>query len=399
MREFSYQALTKDEELRTGQIAAASAAAALAQLESQGLTVLLIRQLESPAVAEPTASVVSPTGLREEDRILRERLSEMLEKRATLAPALAAFAEELPRGRTRRDLHKLSVKLHEGVTVDELSQSRDLTTRWLPLLGSGGTVGSGPLQDVFAEAERESAIRTQLTRSLVYPVLVLLLSFFVVIFLAIAVVPTISSVFYDFGLALPRLTTAIVNFSDELRNHTWRFFLSLGVFCGILYAIFYLLKQWILPGRWLGAFLNGNSLQVTEMAGFVRRLAEALSAGLPLAAALKLAGRGSPHRWLRREAQSLADAFERDPMPAQRLKNSSLPATVVYALQAGPEGTPNIRLLQELSEIYSERVRNRFDWATGFLPQFSILAIGIVVGIVVLALLLPLVQLINGLTG
>ena len=49
MRNFTYQALTKDEQLRTGEIVAKSAAAALEELESQGLTVLLIRQAEGPA--------------------------------------------------------------------------------------------------------------------------------------------------------------------------------------------------------------------------------------------------------------------------------------------------------------------------------------------------------------
>ena len=136
------------------------------------------------------------------------------------------------------------------------------------------------------------------------------------------------------------------------------------------------------------------------MATFVRRLAESLNTGLPLPTALRLAGQSSGKPWLHREATALAHGLETDWAENERpLWAASLPASVVYALRAGPDGGPNIRLLQEMAEIYAERVRNRFNWSTGFLPQISILIVGFVVAMVALALFLPLRNLLNGLVG
>jgi type II secretory pathway component PulF len=144
---------------------------------------------------------------------------------------------------------------------------------------------------------------------------------------------------------------------------------------------------------------SGNSRQLTVMATFVRRLAESLNTGLPLPTALRLAGQSSGKPWLLHETAALAHGLETDwPEHERPPWAASLPPSVVYALRAGPEGGPSVPLLQEMAEIYAERVRNRFDWSTGFLPHVTILAVGFAVAMVVLALFLPLISLINGLT-
>ncbi len=397
-RTFTYQALTQDDELRTGEIAAKNATAALQQLESQGLTVLLIRQVEgvsAPDQLQPRARTLAETA---GEQLLRDRVAQLLEKRATLGPALAAFAEELPRGRTKRDLKKLARRIQEGASVDELTKPPALTDVWLPLVGSDSSFGAGHLQEMLAEAERDYANRTQLTRDLAYPTIVFLLALGILVFLGIFVVPTFSDIFDDFDLALPRLTMVVVYFSKVLLYRPLQFALLIFALAFVIYVVVRLLRRWIYPSRWLGFFLDGNSLQVAEMAGFVRRLAEALNAGVPLTDALLIVGGNSKHRWLRRESLRVGDQLMAGHDCHEVLKDSALPATVNYALQAGPRGTPHVALLQSIADTYFERVRNRSRWATGFLPQVAILCIGIMVAMVVMALYLPLVSLINGLS-
>jgi hypothetical protein len=111
---------------------------------------------------------------------------------------------------------------------------------------------------------------------------------------------------------------------------------------------------------------------------------------------LRLAGRASGRGWLNREATSLAQKTESS---TEKPWSSKLPPILLYALRAGPGGRPNLRLLQELAELYAERVRARFDWSSGFVPQVAILAVGFVVAVVVWAMISPLVTLVNGLTG
>jgi type IV pilus assembly protein PilC len=400
MRNFTYQALTENEELRTGEIVAKSAAAALEELESQGLTVLLIRQADAvsgisgkPAY-EPVAFYKTAG-----ESLLHERVAQLLEKRETLGPALRAFAEELPKGRARRDLLALTRRIQNGASVAELTQPPALTNVWLPLIGSGSAIGAGHLQDIFAEAERDYANRSHIARTLAYPAILFCVSLGILGFLSIFIVPTFREIFDDFEINLPGLTLFVINFSHFLLHRPLEFLLIVVLVGLMLYGTIMLVRRWVLPGRGLGEFLNGNSQQVSEMARFVQHLAEALNAGLSLADALLVVGTSSKHRWLRRESLRLYDQLVSGSDSRAVFHDSILPATVNYALQAGPQRTPHVPLLQTIAETYFERVRNRFKWSSGFLPQVGILCIGILVAMVVLALYLPLVMLINGLTG
>jgi len=330
-----------------------------------------------------------------DDQFLRERIAEMLEQRETLAPALEAFAEEMPASRRRRELRRLAGRLRDGATVDDLCQSKDLTTTWLPLLGGASSLGSGRfLHDLFAESSRDNEVRTQWARVFAYPMSILVVAMAVLVFLSFVVVPTFSSIFDDFMLELSDLTMLVVWFSNQVLSHLERLLLITVACLAAIYVVLRLLSVLGFPGRVFDVLTNGSSRQVTVMATFVRRLAESLNTGLPLPTALRLAGQSSGKPWLRRQAATLAHDVETNDKPSWA---TGLPPSVVYALRAGADGGPNVRLLQEMAEIYAERVRNRFDWSTGLLPRLLILVVGFVVLMVVLALFLPLLDLINGL--
>jgi type II secretory pathway component PulF len=403
MPDFAYQALTQSQELETGQISAAHVAEAVALLEAQGLEIQMIRQVDS---AEESASRTAQSSLHGgpswraleyESELLRDRIDQLLQQRDTLAPALTAFAEELPTGRPRRELTRLAARLGEGATADDLSQSPEMTAAWIPLLSGGASLGSKNfLHDLFAETSRDSAVRTQRTRVLAYPLLVFALAMLVLILLCVTVVPGFSSMFDDFGMELPGLSRLIIDFSNEIRFHPGRFVTLLLLFPPLCLFLIQLVIATGVPGFLFGGLTKGNSRQVSAMASFIRRLAELLQAGFPLPMSLRLAGRASGRGRLKREAMSLAEKTESG---AEKPWSSKFPPTLLYALRAGPGGGPNIRLLQELAELYAERVRARFDWSSGFVPQLAILAVGFVVAIVVLALYLPLVELVNGLSG
>jgi hypothetical protein len=78
---------------------------------------------------------------------------------------------------------------------------------------------------------------------------------------------------------------------------------------------------------------------------------------------------------------------------------SPLTSTVQYALRAEMPAAARVHLLKEVSNCYADRTRNRLSWTRGIVEPLAICAIGLVVGLVVIALYLPLVDLINNLSG
>lgn len=402
MPEFSYEALNQDNQPTSGCESAESVSAAIANLESQGLRVTSIHQIDLETADSEAATENHPTlekATSDDQQELRQCVAEVYEKRDILIPALSAFAEELPRGRSRRVLCNFVSKLSSGTTVEELCKSEGPIATWLPLL-SCQTSSKSLLSDFFIEATHESENRAQWVRALIYPLFVLFAALVVFVFLCIAVIPTFRSIFEDFDMNLPDITIGILSLSDLILHHSLKLVAAILVGGLTLYLLFRFLSVWGLTGRIWGGLTTGNSQQVTATARFTRRLAEALKAGMALPTALRLAGRAEGWSKTKQAALHLANDAEQENF---NLKESPwarhLPATVVHAMQAGPDRKPNILLLQHLATLYTSRVRDRCDWSTGFMAQIAIAGMGLTVGVVVLALFLPLVQLINGLTG
>ncbi len=238
MPDFKFEAVTKDNEAESGQITAASAAEALTALESRGLTVHSLQQVEHKEPKSDAAPNGDPHDASVSDeQLLRERIAEMLEQRETLAPALEAFAEEMPAGRRRRELHRLAGRLRNGATVDEFCQAKDMTTTWLPLLGGASSLGSGRfLSNLFAESSRDNEVRTQWARVFAYPMSILVVAMVVLVYLSYMVVPIFSNIFGEFGMALSGMSRLVVWFSEQVRWHPGRLLLILS---GCVAAIYF----------------------------------------------------------------------------------------------------------------------------------------------------------------
>jgi len=148
MPEFTYAALNEDGSATTGRISAENFSAAVTLLEAQGLLVTSIQKAADEFLIDANASAAPEATLGKDQQILRQRIAEVLEQREILAPALAAFAEELPHGRSRRELGTLVTRLQSDATVDDFCGEDDRTASWLLLLGRG-TGSHRLLSDLF----------------------------------------------------------------------------------------------------------------------------------------------------------------------------------------------------------------------------------------------------------
>lgn len=326
---------------------------------------------------------------------LRQCVEQMLQQRDVLAPALTAFAEELPPGQTRRELSERVDQLRGGITAEEICHTDEQAARWLPLLGFRNSSPQS-LTTLFEEAAGESESRNQWTHALVYPAIILVASVLIFLFLCVAVVPTFTEMYHDFGLRLPKATQLLVNISETVLHHPIALLMIGIALCLVGYLLFGLLRLWGLPGRVWSALTSGSSRQVSAMARLTRRLAEALEAGIELPLAFRLAAKHEPHRTTRELAMQLGEA-EASSKSNQESTLVRLPTTVRYALTAN-QGMPSTALLKQISRGYVERVAARSSLVAGFASQLGIVAIGGVVGFVVIALFWPLVSLVDALS-
>ena len=181
--------------------------------------------------------------------------------------------------------------------------------------------------------------------------------------------------------------------------HTTRFVILVALIASGVYGVIRLWVHFAMTTRVLGFLTAGNSGSVSAMSSLTSQLAELLSIHVSLPDALWFAGQGCGHYHFKHVAEQLARHAYLGTQPLSESPFArNLPANVIYALQAGPDGSPNVALLHELSAMYGDRAGQRVDWSTGTMAQFSIVLIGIAVGFVVIALFSPLVSLVSGLS-
>ena len=395
MPTYIFEAKNEDQQTVSEEIRAESVSEALQQIEARGLSVLSIRQVDAESGFSPEATrSAMPSG---DSLSLEGHFESALRRRDVLIPALKALADDMPAGRPRSEMRNVVSALQDAKSTTELRRS-DIIVQWLPLLSSGfsSETTTQQLGDLIAHAARESENRRQRRRLLAYPIIVALLAFSVVVFISALVVPIFSSMFREFGLHLPAPTRLVVFLGEEMRDHPIRFFGSAAL---IALACYGLIRWWVrlaLTTRLFGMFTSGNSANVSAMSSLTGRLAELLSIGISLPDALWIAGQGCRHHHFQLVAQQLARDAHLGRVSESPVAHN-LPANVLSAMD-GVQGEPNVPLLRELSSMYEQRISERVEWSTGIVAQFAIIAIGVAVGFVVIALFMPLVSLISGLS-
>jgi type IV pilus assembly protein PilC len=138
--------------------------------------------------------------------------------------------------------------------------------------------------------------------------------------------------------------------------------------------------------------------RATTIARISRFMADLLESGLTVSDTIKVAGLLTSRRGLRNAVWRLADQLQANDRAAKQIGAPARMATVFHALRSEMPPESRARLLREIGEVHAERARLRLSWTRGVIEPVTIVAIGVIVGTVVLSLFLPLIKLIEGLS-
>lgn len=401
MADYRYEALDPNGKTVEGEIAAANVTEAVRRLEASGLVVAAITAASSgPSGGGIAGSNQNAAGTGSQtESILERHFEAILKRREQLIPALQAVSSELPAGSTKHQIDQLIRELSDARSAADLRLSKHMV-RWLPMLVSGFSAETSTqrFSDLIAYAVRDQQTRSERRRVLVYPVLVMLGALLVFSMMTLLIVPVVDKMFAEFALQLPAPTLAVVELSRQIRFHPVRTLLLALAFVATIMAVIRLWTHFSLSTRFFGFALRGNSASLSAMSVLTGQLAELLHIGVPLPDAIWIAGRGCESYYYRKATEQLArDAHSGSPYLRQSRVANRFPANLLHAMEVD-HGSPSVPLLRELSTMYAERVHRRVDWTTGAVAQISIVALGVAVGFMVIALLAPLFSLISALS-
>jgi type IV pilus assembly protein PilC len=400
MPTFRYQALDADQKSVTGQVEAESVALAVARLEAQGL---IVQQI---AFASEMASVSSPpqnpfaaerTGATRS--ALERHAGRVIEATGPLLAPLHAYAAELPQAGKRRQLERALRVIERGNAKDVAAEMERRPTPWLPLLGVTAAAGDplAGLRKFVDQSHRARKLQRQWQWVLAYPFCLLLATVVLVTFLAFVPIPVFRNVFQDFGLRLPAFTRFVLAVASWISSG-W----LIAVVAGIAVAA---LIAWqarkLLPlglRDWANDRFGTPLGRSTAIAGFAQSLADLVTVEPDPAAAVQIAGAASQSPRLRRAAWRLAGELEHNGKPNIEVYRATITATVLHALGSELPTASRSALLEEISRCHATRAAQSLSWTHGIVEPLLIVIVGLMMGSVVVALFMPLISLIQGLS-
>ncbi|AKJ31486.1 type II secretion system inner membrane protein GspF [Caldimonas brevitalea] len=399
MPAYRFEALDAAGNSSTGLIEADNAKAARAQLRAQKLV-----PLEVSAVASESERVgkvnfrrkaFSSTGLA----IWTRQLAGLVTSGLPLERALTALSDEIEDDRQRELVAHLRSEVNAGAPFAKAlaSAPREFDDIYRAVVAAGEQSGSlgMVLERLADDLEERQQLRGRLVSAALYPAIVSLVAVVIVIFLVTYVVPQVASVFATSKQALPFLTVAMLAISDFTRNWGWMVALAI---IGAVGTLSYMLRNDAFRERfdaaWLTLPLVGRLARGYNAARFAGTLAMLAGAGVPILKALQAAAETLNNRAMRADAMdALVQVREGAPLASAIAAKKRFPGLIGMFSRLGEQtGTLPAMLARAAVQLGQEVQRRAMQMAT-ILEPLLIVVMGLIVMLIVLAVLLPIIQL------
>lgn len=258
--------------------------------------------------------------------------------------------------------------------------------------GEAGGILEGVLRYLTDYMESTLALKEDIKSALIYPLILAGAAGLSLVVLFVFVIPKFAAIFRDNGNALPWITKVVIGFSQFLSDYGW---MTLLVICAVVIGAVYYIKSPEGRSEWdrlsLRTWLLGDLLRKFETARFSRTLAALLRGGVPLLEALGTVQGVVGNRLLARAISQVQLRVREGRGMARPLSESGLfPPLALNMIAVGEETGKLESMLTEVANYYDQEVKRSTKRLTALLEPALILAMGLIIGIVVISMLLAI---------
>ena len=404
MPAFSFEALDAEGRVRRGTLDADSPKAARSLLRTQALVPLDVQAL-LPGLAdgEPltlarrlfTRPAFNATALT----VWTRQLAGLVGSGLPLERALTALAEEAESEPRRHLLAALRAEVSGGAAFARaLAQHpREFSGIYCAVVGAGEASGAldQVLENLADDLEARQELRAKIIGAALYPAIITVAAFGIVMFLMSYVVPQVANVFAGTKHALPWLTVVMLAISKFVRGYGWALLGACALAAlGLRAALARPRLREAFDAAWLRLPLTGKLARGYNAARFAGTLAMLAGAGVPILKALQAAGETLNNRALRADAlDALTLVREGAPLAAALAQKKRLPALLAMFARLGEQTGRLPQMLQRAATQLGNEVQRRAMQMATILEPLLIICMGLMVMLIVLAVLLPIIQL------
>ncbi len=400
MPAFRYEAVDATGSASKGVLQADSPRAARSDLRARGLLPVMLEAIAADTAAGARRAFSFGERLSTVELALFTRqLASLLEANLPLEQAFDALMEQAERSYLRDLIAAIRAEVMSGSSLsDALARHpRDFADIYRALVASGEQIGqlAGVLSRLADYVERRNALVQKVRLAFTYPAIVSVVAFAIVIFLLTYVVPQIVSVFANTKQQLPFLTVLMLAISDFVRHWGWLVALLLAIAFAMWRRSLQDVDTKMRWHRWLlNAPLVGRFQRSLNTARFASTLAITISSGVPILRALQTSRDTLSNVAMRQQVEDATAAVREGVSLARSLaQHRHFPPMLVHMIRAGEVTGELPAMLNRAAQMQEQDLERRALTIAGLLEPVLILAMGGVVLLIVLAVLMPIIEI------
>ena len=400
MAAYSYSAINSVGLESVGEVHAPDPGSAREQLRVRGLLATQLEEL--PASGEQTARTafkkIKPKSLQ----IFSRQFATMVEAGLNIVSALVILEQQTDDKYLAAVIRELRADVEGGMLMSQaMARHPKVFNRlYVSMVEAGEAAGilDVVLDRVAFQIEKETKIKRRVKGAMIYPTMVLIFATLVLVGMLLFLVPVFVKIFAQLGGDLPTLTKMVLAASNFIKA-TW-FVLFPGTIAAI-FGVRRFLRTETGRQRWDRLKLRlpmkvGDVVLKLTMARFSRTLSTLVAAGVDIIKALEITGQTAGN-WVVEDA--LADVrvrvHEGVPIAQPLVENPVFPAMVSQMVKIGEETGELEKMLGKIADFYEDEVDASIQSLTSIVEPIMMLGVGIMVGIVIISMYLPMFKLLT----
>lgn len=326
----------------------------------------------------------------------------MVKAGLSLIRTLNILSDQMTNSKLKQATIEVRESIEEGATLSEaLGEHPNVFPQIFVSMVEAGEA-SGELDTVLENLadhfERENDLKQKVSSAVIYPLIVLGVAVLLVCFLLIWVLPTFIKIFSDLNVKLPLITRSVLQVSKVFTNY-W-YLVLLGVVGLATGGYFYYRSN---RGRrridWLLLKLPviGDLIMKVSIVRFTKTLSILLGSGVSLLESLSIVSRSISNKIVANKISSARKHIsEGESIIIPLSQNQFFPQMVLQMIKVGEETGELREMLQKAADFYDNEVEHKVEQVVSFIEPALIIGLGLVVGTIVISIMLPLFNLIQG---
>jgi type IV pilus assembly protein PilC len=387
-------------ETRTFRRDADSERSLLAGLRADGFAPLKVTEVETA----PSWDIGAAFRRGGEEKPRRKDMQEFIRNLATLLRSgmdlerAVRTLEKESRGLLRRALGGMVERVREGDSLSAaMTRAKIFTPFQINIVRAGEYGGDlhAALARIASSMERESDLRSRVRNAVAYPIFLICFGLLSFLIMLIFILPKFMRIYEQMNVKLPFLTSVLLKVSTTLHTHGIWILPLAGTIAFLTFRYMLQFRQNLAADRFrLRIPFLGKTLCEMEVAAFLRTLGLLVQSGIPVAQSLGILTKVIGSASFGRAASNIEEGVQKgNRLSAEMRREGLFSETIVNLVSVGEESGRIEELLLETSEQMEGRIDQQVKGLITLLEPILILIVGTIIGLMVMAMLLPIFSL------